>query len=105
MEQMETQVIQATLGKPSLLLTMLVTAVIIRVPLANDLTKEKIHHRPKAAVDQAKEKSNVIGETGNGYLRTHLGEWYRVDEGGSAGELPGLGGWATIKEVSGNPTR
>ena len=40
-----------------------------------------------------------------GIYARHLGEWYRVDEGGSAGELPGLGGWATIKEVSGNPTR
>ena len=40
-----------------------------------------------------------------GIYARHLGEWYRVDEGGSAGELPGLGGWANIKKVTGNPTR
>ena len=30
-----------------------------------------------------------------------MSEWYRVDEGGSAGELPGLGGWASITDVKG----
>ncbi|MEK9805777.1 MAG: hypothetical protein VW551_05750 [Euryarchaeota archaeon] len=36
-----------------------------------------------------------------GIYARHLGEWYRVDEGGSAGELPGLGGWITITDVKG----
>ena len=35
-----------------------------------------------------------------GIYARYLGEWYRVDEGGSAGELPGLGGWANITDVS-----
>ena len=33
------------------------------------------------------------------------GVWVKLEDAGSSGELPGLGGWATIKEVSGNPTR
>ena len=36
-----------------------------------------------------------------GIYARHDDEWYRVDEGGSAGELPGLGGWATITDVKG----
>ena len=36
-----------------------------------------------------------------GIYARHNDEWYRVDEGGSAGELPGLGGWATITDVKG----
>ena len=35
-----------------------------------------------------------------GIYARHNDEWYRVDEGGSAGELPGLGGWANITDVS-----
>ena len=36
-----------------------------------------------------------------GIYARHNSEWYRVDEGGSAAELPGLGGWATITDVKG----
>ena len=34
-----------------------------------------------------------------GIYARHNDEWYRVDEGG--GELPGIGGWATITDVKG----
>ena len=36
-----------------------------------------------------------------GIYARHNAEWYRVDECGGAGELPGLGGWATITDVKG----
>ncbi len=42
-----------------------------------------------------------------GVYARYDGEWYRVDGGseGGGGELPGLGGWANITTVTGNPTR
>ena len=36
-----------------------------------------------------------------GIYARHNGEWYNVYEGGKAGGLEGLGGWATIEEIKG----
>ena len=33
------------------------------------------------------------------------GVWVKLEDAGSSGELPGLGGWANITSVTGNPTR
>ena len=33
------------------------------------------------------------------------GVWVKLEDAGSSGELPGLGGWANITTVTGNPTR